>query len=123
MGDSVVEEVWSAPRAGTVMGMFRWSTDTDLRLYEFMAMVDTDDGLKLYLRHFGRDLVAWEDKASPMTFELSSSDEQKVVFESHAESETTILTYERQGDALSITLDKVEGEKQSQTVFNYRLQD
>lgn len=43
-GDVVIEEVWSAPRGGSMMGMFRIIAGDKTTLYEFLAIEDSAAG-------------------------------------------------------------------------------
>ena len=118
MGDSLIEEIWSEPAGGTLVGMFRWSTDEGVRVYELLSIEDSDKGPVLYLRHFSAGLSAWEEEAMPL--ELDAFGEGRASFQNVTDGESTRLTYERTpGGGLNITLDKVEGAKKSSTTFAY----
>ena len=51
-----VEEVWSNPRAGTMMGMFRATRENDIRFYELLAIAEEGGSLILRIKHFNPDL-------------------------------------------------------------------
>lgn len=119
MGDGVIEEIWSPPLSGTMVGMFRWSTEKGVRVYELLSIEDGEQGPVLYLRHFSSGLRPWEQDA--MVLELDAYGERRVSFFGSQDGESTRLTYERTADGgLDITLEKVEGAKRSSTTFSYR---
>lgn len=120
MGDGVIEEIWAPPAAGTLVGMFRWSTEEGVRLYELMTIEDGDQGPVLYLRHFSPGLLAWESKDSPMALELDAYGDRRASFIDTADGGSTRLTYERTGGGLEVTLDKIEGAEKASTRFVYQ---
>ncbi|MEM9599029.1 MAG: DUF6265 family protein [Acidobacteriota bacterium] len=121
MNDSVIEETWSAPGGGTMMGMFRWLTDDGVRLYEFLALETAGDSVELRLRHFSPGFEAWEEKDAPMVFRCVESEGQKAVFHMKTDEEDTRLTFERNDGQLTVTLDKRVGERHSVIPFVYTL--
>jgi hypothetical protein len=66
-----VDEIWSLPRAGAMMGMFRLVQDGKTVFYELMTILEEDESLVLRLKHFdGGDLAAWEEKRKTVDFPL-----------------------------------------------------
>jgi hypothetical protein len=66
-----VEEIWSPPRAGAMMGMFRLVKDEKTVFYELMTILEEDSSLVLRLKHFdGGNLRAWEEKDVTVDFPL-----------------------------------------------------
>lgn len=65
-----VEEIWSGPRGGAMMGMFRLVKDTETVFYELMAILPEDGSLVLRLKHFNADLTGWEKKDDTVDFPL-----------------------------------------------------
>ena len=119
MGGGVIEETWSPPAAGTLVGMFRWSSEEGVRLYELMSIEDTAGGPVLYLRHFSPGLVGWEDKDTPMVFELDAFGERRASFLSTTDEQTTRLTFSRKAAGLEVELEQIEGAERSEMTFNY----
>lgn len=124
MQGSTIEEIWSAPGADTLMGMFRWHDGENVRLYEFMSIEKGESGPVLYLRHFSRALVAWE-KDGPLVLAYDGSAAGQVSFlsdvtDAEGKRDITRLTYTRQGDELTVTLLKSDGRKEKESVFKYR---
>lgn len=92
-----LEEVWSAPAGGQMVGHFRLLRDGKPVFYEFMLLDVAEGGLRMKLKHFNPDHTAWEDKETWTTFTPQSSSRDKLVF--------SALTIERTGpDALTMTL-------------------
>lgn len=65
-----VEEIWSAPLGGAMMGMFRLVKDGETVFYELMTIVPEDGSLVLRLKHFNADLTSWEEKDETVDFPL-----------------------------------------------------
>lgn len=120
MGEGLIEETWTPPVAGTLIGMFRWSTEKGVRLYELMSIEDSDQGPVLFLRHFSPGLKAWEEKDSPMRYELDAFAPERVSFVHTTDEQTTRLTYQRIEGEMNVTLDQIQGAEKSTMTFNYR---
>ena len=54
------EQQWFAPSNGTMLGMFRLSSDQKTILIELFTVRETADGIFLYFRHFSPELVPQE---------------------------------------------------------------
>jgi hypothetical protein len=67
-----VDEVWSAPAAGTMAGAFRLIQDGRVVFYEFLALEEEDDTVVFRLKHFnpGPGLPGWEERDADTTFRL-----------------------------------------------------
>lgn len=64
------EEIWSLPTAGTMMGMFKHVAGGKVTFYELMIIVEKSNSLVLKLKHFGKNLKAWEEKEKTINFPL-----------------------------------------------------
>jgi len=74
------EEIWSAPSAGGMMGMFRLLDENgEISLYEFLLIEEGSRGLELRFKHFSPKYEVWE-KAQPLTFELESWTDRRAQF-------------------------------------------
>ena len=89
-----VEEVWSVPRAGGMMGMFQMIGKDGVVFYEMCQIVEQDGSLILKLKHFNKDLTGWETKDETVDFPLVKIEGQTAWFEG--------LTYQRKGDKLHV---------------------
>jgi len=65
-----VEEMWSPPRGGAMMGMFRLVKEGETVFYELMTIVAEEGSLVLRLKHFNADLTGWEEKETTVDFPL-----------------------------------------------------
>lgn len=64
------EEIWSPPRGGSMMGMYRLVKGGKPVFYELMTLVEEGDSLTLRLKHFNPDLTGWEEKQDSVAFPL-----------------------------------------------------
>jgi uncharacterized protein DUF6265 len=79
-GDDRIEEWWSDPYAGTMVGMFRWHQAAQPRFYEILTMEPDGDRVVFRIKHFGPGLVGWEEKDDAVTLDLVSSREREAIF-------------------------------------------
>jgi hypothetical protein len=86
----VSEEIWSLPKGGAMMGMYRFVKKDKTIFYELMTIVEEKGSLVLRLKHFSPSLVGWEEKDKTVNFQLVSKTANAVYFEG--------MTYKREGD-------------------------
>ena len=91
-----VEEIWSRPSAGSMMGGFKLSQKGEPTFYEMILLLEDDSGLTLKLKHFNPDFSGWEEKDDFVTFPLVKLGKQEAYFRG--------LTYKRVGDQLHVFL-------------------
>lgn len=75
------EEVWSAPEANSMMGMYRLMKDGQVVFYEIMSMQPDGGSLVLALKHFNADLTGWEEKNEVRRFRLLKLTPTEAYFE------------------------------------------
>jgi hypothetical protein len=76
-----IEEHWSEPAAGAIMGMFRWLRQEKGVLYEFMTLEPGENGgVVLRIKHFNAGLVGWEEKDQSTVFALVAHEADNYVF-------------------------------------------
>lgn len=75
------EEIWSAPSAGSMLGMFRFSRNGKLAFTEFLTLEDQPQGAVLYMRHFHLQLKAWEEKDRPLVWTARLRESAEAWFE------------------------------------------
>jgi len=81
------EEVWSEPRSGTMLGMFRWLTAKgDPRVYEILAISHEGDEVLLRLRHFSAAMVAWEERDEPIEMRLDELEVDRASFTNRSDA-------------------------------------
>jgi catechol 2,3-dioxygenase-like lactoylglutathione lyase family enzyme len=120
MDGQSLEEIWTAPMGGTVIGMFRWERGSKAWLFEFMSIEEDEDaGLVFRLRHFHRKLVVWKSEADgPLTYPLARGSENELIFENPDRDQPRRFIYRRDGDRLTVSFEEPDGKGQS---FKYSL--
>lgn len=81
------EETWNAPSSGTMVGMFKFAQEHDVKFYELQTIAPQGDSLILRVKHFGPDLVGWEEKERSVEFPLVKIEKDEAFFDG--------LTYRR----------------------------
>jgi hypothetical protein len=79
-GPRVAEQVWMAPKAGLMLGVFRLIEGDKPLVIELFSMVQKPDGINFYFRHFTTELVPWE-KSDATVLSLANVDGKKIDFE------------------------------------------
>lgn len=93
VGKSPVEEYWTAPAGGSVMGMFRWLEGDGVRFYEILVIEEEGGGLVMRIKHFDPGLKGWEEKDTAVTYDLVRVDEGEAVFFSRRMDKPQWLIY------------------------------
>jgi Domain of unknown function (DUF6265) len=75
-----IEEVWTEPYAGMMLGMFRWHRNGQPRFYELVALEPEGSGLAIRIKHFDPGLVGWEEREESVTLDLVALREREAVF-------------------------------------------
>ncbi len=76
-----VEEIWSEPQAGVMMGMFRFVQEGKLQMLELMTLSEKEGVISLKVKHFSPDMVAWEEKEKFVEFPWIEKDDKGYYFE------------------------------------------
>ena len=79
-GEPRIEEIWSPPDAGIMMGSFPWLEGGEGSLYEFMLLKPGPASLELHIKHFSPDPVGWEEKDASTAFDLVEVSDREAVF-------------------------------------------
>ena len=95
------EEIWSPPKAGSMMGMYRLVRDGKVVFYELQTLVQEGGSLVLRLKHFNPDLTGWEEKQKTVDFRLVGIGDGIVQFEG--------MSFHREGDANLTVYLAIEG--------------
>jgi uncharacterized protein DUF6265 len=96
MGGSA-EEIWSAPRNGGMMGMFRLIRNGSPVFYELLTLVEENGSLILRVKHFSPKMTGWEEKDQTIDFPLVAKENNVIYFDG--------MTFKREGpDAVTIFL-------------------
>jgi len=75
-----VEEVWLAPSAGTMVGVFKAAREEKPFFYEIVLLVEEKGSITLKLKHFHPDLKGWEEKDEVVEFPLVALKEKEALF-------------------------------------------
>jgi hypothetical protein len=113
------EEVWSAPEGDSMMGMWRYVSKGQTRIYELLTLTTQGPDVLLRIRHFDPKLVAREEKDRAVELPLVGKGPGEAVFEGpeYDVRGNVRLTYRRgEGGTLIAVLEK-EGSKQE---FRFR---
>jgi len=97
---TALEEHWSAPANGAMMGMFRMLTPGRPALYEFLLLEETAEGVIHRIRHYGPEM-ADRDKA-PIRARLTAATDKRLEFTAVESESLKRLIYER-NDAGGLT--------------------
>lgn len=94
------EEIWSAPRAGMMIGTSRTGTGGQTGSFEYMRIAAAEDG---HLSFF-----ASPNAVAPVSFNLTSWGERSVSFENAANDYPKRISYTRKGRML---IAEISGDK------------
>jgi hypothetical protein len=75
-----VEEAWSAPGGGAMVGFFRLIKDGKPVFYEILTLIEHEGSVELRLKHVNPDMTGWEEKNDFVTFRLVKRDESGAYF-------------------------------------------
>lgn len=107
------ETLWSAPRGGSMMGMFRHMREGEVVFYEFLTLRMRGDTLVKALKHFHPDRIGWEERTRSVEFPLLRVEGDTIVFDH--------MTYRRDGpDRMEITVMLADPERLEAETFVYR---
>lgn len=109
-GPRVAQQVWSAPKAGVMMGTFQLAENDKTLVLELFTVVDGPEGIKFHLRHFTPSLVAWE-QPGPTVLDLASADAKSIVFENPLDGQPKRTTITRVDADTYISRSEVVPEK------------
>lgn len=120
-GGETLEEVWSAPAGDSMMGMFRWSRQDKVWLFELITITVEDGDIVFRLKHFDRKLVGWEEKDEALTYKLVHYGQREAIFENSERDHPRQIIY-RSPDANTLFV-RLEGRtdgKPDVTEFRFR---
>lgn len=75
-----MEETWSAPTGGSMVGTFKLFDGDKPAMYEILLLTVEDGTLSLKVKHFNADFTAWEDKPDYVNFKLVKFSENELHF-------------------------------------------
>lgn len=102
---SVAEETWLPPAGDAMAGVFRLVGEDGVQFYEIVTVREEAGSLALRLKHFGPDLVGWEEREETVDFPLVAKADDTLWFDGLtmkrvSEDEMHIwVALEREGDS------------------------
>ena len=69
-----IDEVWSEPDGGAMVGYFRLIKDGKPVFYEILTILEVEGSVEMRLKHVNPDMTGWEEKAGFVTFKLVKHD-------------------------------------------------
>lgn len=69
-----IDEAWSEPDSGSMVGYFRLLKDGKPVFYEILTLLEVDGTVELRLKHVNPDMTGWEEKGAFVTFKLVKHD-------------------------------------------------
>lgn len=108
-GDCV--EAWLPAEEDAMQGIFRFAMNDTLIFTEYMHLIEENGSLPIKLKHFGKDLVGWEEKEEWTRFPLIAIEGQTAYFDG--------ITYQVTENKLVIRLNLREGDVLYTEDFNF----
>jgi hypothetical protein len=122
LGERTIEQHWSAPRAGSIVAMYRSIQGNRATLYELLAIEQEGEGVVLRIKHFapGPGLVSREAKDESADSRLVSLDGRKAVFEGGDAANPVRITFTSPDPStLNIVTERRRDGKPASTEFKY----
>ena len=76
-----IEEFWSPPQGGTMVGTFKLMKADTVSMYELCAIVEENDRIAMWVKHFNPDFTGWEEKSDKVVFPLIRIEPGALYFE------------------------------------------
>lgn len=108
-----IEEIWSPPLGGSMMGSFKMVMKDEVSFYELMHIQENEGTLLLQIRHFNQDFTGWETQNESVDFALVKMDKNHLYFDG--------LTFEKiSKDQMNVhVLVSEKGEEPKEATFRY----
>ena len=75
-----IEEAWSAPDGGAMVGYFRLVRAGKPVFYEILTLIEMEGSVEMRLKHVNPDMTGWEEKNDFVTFKLVKHDASGAYF-------------------------------------------
>lgn len=105
-----LEEVWSPPQGGQMVGHFALLRHGAPVFYEMLLIDEQPGGLRMRVKHFNPDFTGWEDRGGWHSFEPVSAGAQSLTFRGLAlrlEGEQLLITLTLRDRATGATTDQL----------------
>jgi hypothetical protein len=76
-----LEETWSTPASGQMVGHFRLVREGSVVFYEIMLLDVVDGGMRMRVKHFNPDFVGWEERDGWHAFDPVSANAEGLSFD------------------------------------------
>ena len=76
-----LEETWSTPASGQMVGHFRLIREGRVVFYEIMLMDVVEGGVRMRVKHLNPDFVGWEERDGWHAFDPQSSNAEGLSFD------------------------------------------
>lgn len=119
VGDDDVEEVWTQPSHGSLLGMFRWFRAGDIRVIEIITIANFDDATCMKFKHLDAGLTSWEGQDETTDFILVEATPNHAAFLEDGKEQW--LVYERNGTKLNVHFERDDGPPSVTAPFEYNL--
>lgn len=80
----ISEEIWSEPRNGVMMGMYRLVREGKPIFYELLTLLEENGSLMIRLKHFNPDMTGWEEKNKTVDFPFVEKTDEVLHFDGMA---------------------------------------
>ena len=117
--DDRIEEWWSEPYAGMMIGMFRCHRAGQPRFYELLTMEPDGDRLVFRIMHFGPGLVGWEERDAAVTLDLVSLRDGEAVFLKRDEERWMVYQVQADNGEMLVWFDTVAQPHEPGDEFRY----
>jgi len=115
------EVTWSSAVDGAMIGMFRWTRNGKLIVYEFLAVREFEGELQLLMRHLNDDFTVWE-KNNALKYRVTASGDQRVAFfkDATADNASTVrLEYVRKDQVMDANVEITTGDAVDKFTITY----
>ena len=75
-----VDELWMAPRAGQMNGIFRMEQDGELVFTEYMTILQDSISYLMKVKHFSPNFEGWEEKEEAVDFRFIKKENNRLYF-------------------------------------------
>lgn len=114
------EEHWGAAIGETRLGWFRMLRGGRARFYEFQAQRADSAGVRLQIKHFGREMDGWEAPDSSTTYTLEHVGDHEARFACPGD-DFPVMTYRVRDDTLAIRLEGTDRASGRPAAMEFRL--
>jgi hypothetical protein len=115
-----VEDTWSPPSNGTMIGMYREMPDGKTTFYEFLMLSEENGAIVLRMKHFDEKFAGWEEKNQSVIFDATEVSRGHVVFVSRNKERPTTLEYRLSSKRrLDVFLTRIRDGKTLRDEFHY----